>query len=319
MHCGERVIIFGLGRRLERLKEEGCLSGMNIVAFCDNDTDKQGSLYDNIEVISPNKIEEYTYDSVYISSRLFENDIRQQLIKECAVPIDRIKCFYAQGEKYNGEIGYWEKMFRLEGGKFLNYHYEQLMLSIAQEKNDDFLQGKIVADFGCGPRGSLAWTNRPSIKLGIDVLASRYLEAFGEELIKHNMIYVTSSEARIPIPDSFVDCLCTINSLDHVDNLEQMIGEILRIMKPGATILASFNLNEPSSKCEPQTLTEEIIKKKVLKYFNIESYRLAYRGEGDVYENLRNGNLIYKLEQDKCAILWIRGTKLKVGEEVLDC
>ncbi len=31
------------------------------------------------------------------------------------------------------------------------------MLAIAKREDDEFLSNKIVADFGCDPRGSLAW------------------------------------------------------------------------------------------------------------------------------------------------------------------
>lgn len=231
------------------------------------------------------------------------------MVEKCEIPADKIKSFVIQEEKHRCEIDYWRDVFRSEDGKFHNSHYKELMLAIAQEKDDTFLKDKVIADFGCGPRGSLAWTSQPSIKLGIDVLAKQYLEEFGDELIRHNMIYVTSSENKIPVPDSFVDYLFTINSLDHVDNLEQMVSEILRIIKPNGTILASFNLNEPSTECEPQTLTEKIIKEKLLKYFNITSYRLAYPGEKSVYENLKKNNLVQNLANDRRAILWIRGTK----------
>lgn len=233
MDSGEKVIIFGLGGRLEKLWAQGFLQGMDIIAFCDNDEKKQGMLFRGIGVLAPSQISACEYDAVYISSKQYEIDIRRQLTEECGVQDDRIKCFEVPDEKYNSEMGYWEDVFHRENGKFKNTHYKQLMLAIAQEEDDTFMADKVVADFGCGPRGSLVWTEQPSVKLGIDVLANQYLKRFGNELIHHNMIYVTSSETKIPVPNAFVDYLYTINSLDHVDSLEAMVYELLRILKRG--------------------------------------------------------------------------------------
>ena len=45
------------------------------------------------------------------------------------------------------------------------------MLAMAEEPTADFLAGKIVAAFGCGPRGSLVWAPNALLRIGIDVLA----------------------------------------------------------------------------------------------------------------------------------------------------
>jgi hypothetical protein len=71
-----------------------------------------------------------------------------------------------------------KERYRLEGNKLDNHFYADLMLSISDEKDDGFLQGKVVADFGCGPRGSLIWAKSASIRIGIDVLAQRYIQEF---------------------------------------------------------------------------------------------------------------------------------------------
>ena len=48
----------------------------------------------------------------------------------------------------------------MDNFRFSNAHYEKLMLSIADEKDDNFLEGKIVGDFGCAPRCSLIGPKR---------------------------------------------------------------------------------------------------------------------------------------------------------------
>lgn len=74
--------------------------------------------------------------------------------------------------------------------------------------------------------------------------------------------------------------------------------------------MASFNLNEPSTECEPQTLTEAMVKKLILDHFTVESYRLAYKEAGDVYGNILNNKTVTSLgEGVKPAVLWVRGRK----------
>lgn len=303
----EKIIIFGVGKGFEDLLEVGCIARYNVVALCDNDVKKQNMLIEGMRVITPDKIKEYKYDAIYISSEKYFSDISRQLENEFGIDPKIIKKF--EIEKYDGEMIFWMNRFKVEGKRFKNAHYKDLMLGIAQEPDDKFLDGKIVADFGCGPRGSLMWTSTPKIKLGIDVLAGGYLKNFGDELIRHGMVYVTSDENRIPIPDNFVDCLFAINSLDHVVNLEKMANEILRILKPGGDLIASFNLNEPQTVCEPQTITENIIHERLLNKVEIQSYRKAYKDPIETYRNMKNNIFVDSLEDNKAGILWVRGRK----------
>lgn len=47
----------------------------------------------------------------------------------------------------------------------------------------------------------------------------------------------------------------------------------------------------------------------LLKYFEIESYRLAHRGKESIYEKLEKGELISSIEDGEEALLWVRGKK----------
>lgn len=184
----EKIIVFGVGKRLEDLLESGYIAQFEVVAFCDSDVKKQGMAVEGIRVISPDEISKYRYDAIYISTEKYFDEIKQKLTNCFKVNPQNIKKFMI--EKCDSELIYWRKKFIEEGHRFQNKHYKELMLNIAQETSDMFLDGKIVADFGCGPRGSLAWTDKPAIKLGIDVLAGKYLENFRDELIKHGLYNV---------------------------------------------------------------------------------------------------------------------------------
>ena len=305
----KKVIVFGIGKRLEVLMKKGMLFRYEILACTCNEQKMWGKYYRGIDIISPKEIVEYEFDEILISTKKYEAEIRYQLEEDFKIDARKIKLLEIEEDKHEAELKFWRERFSAENGKFNNAHYETIMLGIAKETDESFWENQVVADFGCGPRGSLTWAKAPSLRIGIDVLVPQYLEEFGNNMVSHNMVYVPSNERYIPIPNETIDCLCTINSLDHVENLERMCQEMLRIMKPKALLLASFNLNEPASPCEPQTLTEQLLEKMLLRYFDIETYRLAHKIEGATYADFINNKLLDSLAPDEEGILWVRARK----------
>lgn len=211
------------------------------------------------------------------------------------------------GSKYEAELAFWREIYRVENFRFRNAHYKELMLAIANEPDESFLAGKIVADLGCGPRGSLAWIHTAKLKIGIDVLSARYAEEFPDEVIKHDMVYITCTENVIPVPSNFIDILFTINALDHVDNLDAMCKEILRILRPGGEIIASINLGEPPTVWEPQNLNESIIEEKLLSKFNVTSARVVPKSSNLLA--VLSSESKYELHSDEPRVLLVRGKK----------
>lgn len=211
-------------------------------------------------------------------------------------------------DKYTAELDFWRNNFVEDHKEFRNSWYEYTMLAMAQEKNSDFLKGKIVADFGCGPRGSLQWIDNAFLKIGIDALADTYFDEFFESAVKHNMVYLRSTENTIPLPSDFVDIMFSMNAIDHVNDFPIICNEIIRVIKPGGELIASFNLNEPITATEPQLLTEKIIDDHLLKKINIQSYRISKRlNQGYQYQGFLDGQLSYKEGEE--AFLWIRAIK----------
>lgn len=210
--------------------------------------------------------------------------------------------------KYSAEMSYWESRFAAEGGKLQNHWYRQSMLAMASEPTEAFVGGKVVADFGCGPRGSLVWATPASVRIGIDVLSDRYCERFGDDIRAHGMVYVKSTERLIPLPSGFVDVMFTMNALDHVDNYDATCQEIFRVMKPGGELIGSFNLGEPPTRTEPQTLDEARIRSGLLDHLQVTSYRTARQGpDGNLYANFYSGNL--GSQPGERAFLWVRARK----------
>ena len=211
--------------------------------------------------------------------------------------------FIPSSLKHQAEISYWRNEWT--SGNFRNRYYRNEMLGIAGETDDVFLRGKIVADFGCGPQGSLAWATSARLRIGIDVLADTYSEF---DIRSHDMVYVSSTERTIPLPSNFVDIMFTMNAIDHVSKLSVMCDEIRRVIVPGGKFLGSFNMCEPANFCEPQTLTEEKLHKFLLKYLDVQFYKIAPEGpEDDWYGPSRRGEYIDKPVPH--AHLWVRAIK----------
>ena len=194
--------------------------------------------------------------------------------------------------KYDSELSFWRKILEKEKGRFPNNQYKQFMLAMADESSDNFLKGKIVADFGCGPQGSLVWARSALLRIGIDVLADRYADEFTDNIISHGMIYLKSTEHVIPLPSNFVDVIFTNNAMDHVVNFSEMCREIIRVLKPGGEFIGGFNLEEPATPSEPQQLNVGIINEFLLDKLELRSYHISKYG-GDGHVNLFDENSPY--------------------------
>lgn len=187
--------------------------------------------------------------------------------------------------KYPEEIAYWQNEWT--AGRFHNDYYEGTMLTVAQEPDGEFLRGKIVADFGCGPQGSLCWAKMARARIGIDVLADAYAQF---RIHDQDMIYVSSNERSIPLPSNYIDVMFTMNAMDHVSSFSAMATDVVRVIAPGGLFIGAFNLGEPPTFSEPQTLTEDRVRNVLLRHFEVKSVRSAARGPaGDAYQHIREG------------------------------
>ena len=301
----ETAIIYGIGNKaLENLKE--IENEYRVVAVSDSDFKKWGKKWHNYPVIKPSEINNYVYDWILIPSFGFYQEIFQDLTILYHINSEKIRKSW---NKSRAELDYW-KMKISEEEILKNSHYKKILLCMAEREDDSFMQGKIVADFGCGPRGSLAWTNSPAAKIGIDVLALEYIKA--TNICDYGMIYLTSTETDIPISDSVVDYMFTLNAFDRVSNPERMICEIARVLKEDGEFIASFDLHQPEEEGQPQWYTEDIIDNLLEDKFCVISKRLSYStGWDEPYNNMFDKRYETRLNPDKQGYLWIRAKKIK--------
>ena len=82
-----------------------------------------------------------------------------------------------------------------------------------------------------------------------------------------------------------------MNAMDHVSSFPKMFAEVVRVIAPGGLFIAAFNLGEPPTFSEPQTLTEDRVRTLLVQHFKVELVRSATKGpKGDVYRHIREAN-----------------------------
>ena len=131
----------------------------------------------------------------------------------------------------------------------------------------DTFAGRLVADIGCGPVGSLDQFEA-RLKFGVDVLARSY-SPLGIQA--HDMIYLAAPVENLPFTDDFLDDVISWNALDHVDDFEAAIQEIHRVLKPDGRVFLAFNLDHTPTVQEPQYLTRPRIAQALAGLFEIRS------------------------------------------------
>lgn len=151
---------------------------------------------------------------------------------------------------------FW-KIQKIKEGKLNNAHYEYFFTTYFNLSKADYLK-KNILDIGCGPRGSLEWAVGANKRVGLDTLAKHYLKMEGEN---HQMEYVEAGAENIPFEDGFFDFVSSFNSLDHVDDLDKSISEIIRVLKPGGKFLLIADIHLHKTICEPSSFSWDIVQK----------------------------------------------------------
>jgi len=307
----KKVVVYGIGKASSRYLKD-IEKEWEIVAVSDGQI--VCDTWSGYPFIKPEQLKNCEYEYVVVPSSKYYSEICEHLQ---ALGVDKsqiVKGWY----KNTAEFSYWEKMIEQEK-TFVNYKYKEVMLCLAEEENDNFLRGKIVADFGCGPRGSLAWTDKPLMKIGIDVLIQKYMEI--TDLSKHGTIYVTAKEDKIPMPDECVDYIMALEVLDRVTDIKVTLGEITRILKTGGIFAGSFPLNEPlyEDDGQPQSFDKNVIDLLKIDY-KIVSVRIAQRASNsgehfEPYSNMLHGQYVDDLKNGEKGFLWFRAIKVNTSTE----
>jgi SAM-dependent methyltransferase len=116
-----------------------------------------------------------------------------------------------------------------------------------------FFAGKVVVDIGPGPLG-FPDACPARISIGVDPLAARYAE-HGLLLPDSPAVYLSAGAERMPLLAASADVVLARDSLDYVDDPEEVIREARRILCPGGTLILLFDVDSVPSPGEPHALT----------------------------------------------------------------
>ncbi len=155
--------------------------------------------------------------------------------------------------KGDAEMAYWNDRAALEG-VLGNAHYERVFTAQFGLQRS-FFDAKRVLDVGCGPRGSLEWAANAAQRVGLDPLVERYREL---GIDRHAMQYAAAPAERMPFSDASFDVVATLNSLDHVDDVDAAVAEITRVAAPGATWLLTVEVGHAPTATEPHSFTWDV-------------------------------------------------------------
>jgi len=170
----------------------------------------------------------------------------------------------------------------------------------------EFYQGKVIADIGCGRKGSLDWAYMAARRIGIDPLAERY-KGLGADV--QAMEYIASNCEAIPVPKEYCDVVMSFNSLDGVADLDRTISEIKRILKPGGTFLLITQVNRKPIPCEQVSFSWDVVDKFKDQLGLLDERHYEKSADG-VHDSIHN-NLIYdhSNKDDRYGILSARFVK----------
>ncbi len=190
--------------------------------------------------------------------------------------------------KEAAEFAFWEKRIQQEG--ILGNDHYAYFYTTHFGLDPAFYIGKRVLDIGCGPRGSLEWAAGASRRVGLDPLANAY-RRIGTG--SHAMEYVASGAESIPFPDGAFDLVCSLNSLDHVDDLDLVIPEIIRVLASGGLFLLITDIHRQPTVLEPSAYSWEIVERLLPALELVEQRHNEYsvftnEGFGDIYQSLKN-------------------------------
>lgn len=153
--------------------------------------------------------------------------------------------------KHINELEFWARNVEKEG-ILQNSFYETFFVSDFEISHDDY-KDKRILDIGCGPRGSLEWADMASLRIGLDPLVNEYYKLGGGTLF-HKMHYIKGYGEDMPFQDELFDFVFSINSLDHVDDLDETISEIKRVLKIGGICGIIVDVNHKPTINEPITI-----------------------------------------------------------------
>lgn len=233
----KEIIIFGAGIVGNKLLLNLVSRGYKVIAFCDNDSNKQNQKICDVKVIS---FEELCLQNneglMIIICSNFENMIKQQLLDANIynfISVSQIDL--GGGEAYYDEqyFSYQKQMGEFGGkikvGMFLPYIEKDM----------------VVVEFGSGG-GYLLHNIMAKEKTGIEI--NDFARAEAKKLGINSVKYIRD------IPDDYADVIISTSVLEHVENPFEILRELKDKLKDGGKII----FHVPNESCDTEYCRSEI-------------------------------------------------------------
>jgi 2-polyprenyl-3-methyl-5-hydroxy-6-metoxy-1,4-benzoquinol methylase len=180
------------------------------------------------------------------------------------------------------ELAFWQSK-RAAEKTLTNAHYEFFYTSAFGMTRDNY-RGKRVLDIGCGPRGSLEWADMAAQRVGLDPLVKKYKDL---GIDQHAMEYVCSPSEKIPFSDGHFDTVTSLNSLDHVNDLDTSLSEIARVLRHNGVFLLLVEVNHKPTTTEPVTIHPGEFGRSLARWFDVEQWQFFLMSGVHSYDVVR--------------------------------
>lgn len=134
----------------------------------------------------------------------------------------------ASASLQHGREGYME-ILRKGNGRILD---------VLHQVDRSAFQGKILAEVGGGLHGVLPFLEGARSRTNFDPLSL--------EGTREGVNHVRARGEEIPLPESSVDVVFCSNCLNHVDDAERVLEEILRVLVPGGFLFLDVHIQPRS-------------------------------------------------------------------------
>ncbi len=237
----KKVILFGAGNELKNVLKYLNRNHVKVIAIVDNDPNKRGMKIGNIRVLSPQFLKQAKFDAILITSSAFYKeigeDLRRMKVKN-VLPVyspnleKNEKCIFAYCINLYGKCVLWyrnlcirQEFYPSFAGIVLNpYFFARRGLLKYIFENRNYISGRCL-DFGCGtkPYEQLFSTTE---YIGVEIKS---------EVEKPDIVYYDGK--TLPFRNDYFDCIICSQVFEHIPNLDEIVSEFYRVLKPGGYVL----------------------------------------------------------------------------------
>lgn len=165
-------------------------------------------------------------------------------------------------------------------GIFINHNFNiRRLLYRCLKSNSQLLSGKVL-DFGCGSKPYEHLFTKAEQYIGVDY----QIEGRTENIDKIDFFYDGKS---IPFEDNSFDAILCTEVLEHVFNIEEILAEFKRILKPGGKALITT----------PFMWEEHEMPHDFARYTGPALNHLYQKHGFEIIDNIKLGNTIYVIFQ----------------------